>query len=146
MLAANRFYNAFGAGESCYFDSGFMPMLRENDFEPNAGRCLTALGMFSVHFTENWFERNTGAELLFFANERRALQGNYLVPVSRNWFELAPENRQVLAVSGGQSQSSFTNNSGTRFAGKRIAPAGARLSEFRGNYLVGALAETPATR
>lgn len=146
VLAANRFYRAFGAAESCYFDSGFMLMLRENNFEQNAARCLTANGMYAVHVTENWFEANRGPELLAFANEASARRGNYVVTVDKNWFELTPANAQVMTVAGGQSVVTFTHNTGTHFAGKRIAQAGHRFSEYRGNYLLGALAETPAPR
>ena len=146
VLAGNRFYNAFGAAESCYFESGIMLVMRENNFEQNAGRCLTANGMFAVHVTENWFERNAGAEILAFSNEATNAQGNYVVTVEKNWFQLGGETARVMTVLGGQSVVTFTNNSGTLFTGKRIAQPGYRFSEYRGNYLLGTLSEVPTPR
>jgi hypothetical protein len=145
-LTANRFYRAFGVPEACCFDAGFMLTLRDNNFERNATRCLTASGMFAVHLTENWFEANTGLELLAFVNEATATQGNYVVTVDRNWFQLTPANAQVMTVAGGHSVVSFTRNAGTLFAGKRIAQSGSAFSEYHGNYFVGDLAEVPRAK
>lgn len=138
-ITNNRFYNANGVTESCYFESGCRLQIWSNDFETNATSALTIAGMYASDIQYNWFENNVNQYVINLKNNTSGSIGNYVTVIENNRFTSAFAGAYIASMAGSSTISSFSHNvgTGTFF---QVTPGNASILKSEANSFTGTMA------
>jgi hypothetical protein len=141
----NKFYNASGVTESCYFESGYRLNVWGNVFETNTSRALTLAGMSDISILGNWFENNNSQFCIALTNNTLNSIGNYVVDINNNRFvNSVYSGGYVALVTGAGSISSFSYNTGTGLW-YEVTPGNGRIVKADNNFFIGPTPVVPST-
>ena len=100
------------------FERGVQLHVIGNQFEGNeAATTVRVNGMFQVIVEGNYFERNSGAAQMTFANTTTSdgPMGNYIVRLENNFYNLQGSNNAFIATASGATQFYMGYEAGTQF-------------------------------
>jgi hypothetical protein len=138
-ISNNKFYNANGVTESCYFESGYRLNIYNNVYETNISRALTLAGMHDISISQNWFENNSNQYVIALTNNTANTIGNYVCDINNNEFVSNFSGAYIALVSGSSVISSFSFNSGTG-SFFQVTPGNTQITKSESNYFTGSIA------
>ncbi len=119
------FYNTT-ANQAVYFESGYQLRFEHNDSEGNNPTgsnpaVVRVLGQYSPILLYNWFERNTGAQQVYYNNDFTGTVGNYISQIWGNWVDLsASGNTHFIDLNGAVTYIDSRYNGGVMTAGQHF--------------------------